>query len=185
LDSLLEDLQQNPETSQEHPQETLKESSYERPNPYLAVPSHWKIPTTHRMEPTEKCMISTQDDVLGYYGDISIESSSLQNNDTEISQVLPQEASLEERVSVSKDVELKVPTESILASTVAIPISKSTAQDWWAVCNRAPIDSTPSSQIDISSNSSSLHVGSDQLRMYWIDAYEYLGTVYLFGKVRR
>lgn len=186
LDSLLEDLQQNPEISQDSLGETLKDDFYPLPDSQRAMQSRWNVRVAD-LKPLARPVLTTHE--LVEENDDMRNQSSFQNIAMAEPLFISQKVSSEDlripkviELEGSQEVSQSSSVEPDLATTVA-PVSQRTGQDWWALCNRTSSDSPPSSQN--SASDISLQPENGRLCMYWIDTYEQSGTLYIFGKVRK
>jgi hypothetical protein len=194
LDSLLEDLKQNPETSQQNWRETLENHSHSTPGSRNDFQGRWNVRLIDIKQSSES-LASEEELREEHAAQFTVTSSSLVDDSPEISSCLSQNVPIEEsanpkhRESKSLREEIQEKSTNISSIEPRMESIKPTetnvgGNDWWSLCNQSSTDLL-SPQIQTDTSESSLPIQTDHLRVYWIDAYEQSGSVYLFGKVRR
>jgi hypothetical protein len=210
LNSLLEDLQQHPETSSQ--ELSLHETpSQNIPSNLIShLQDRWNVrPIDFKMnmDPVpmikdslnqEECslLLSQQDidflsserdlDSLIRQDDEFLSSSSLQSDSIMTSEDTYSRNPSHVPCIPSKSIKSHFPSDSDIPE-LTVPLSSTIdgmEQDWFALCSHKDFSSSPSL---LQNDSSELSIPSGQtyLRVYWIDAYEHSGILYLFGKVRK
>ena len=193
LDSLLEDLRQNPETSRQNWRETLDNHSHSASGSRNDVQGRWNVRLVDLKQSSES-LVPREELREEQAVQLTMTSSSLIDNSSEISSCFSQNMPVDESIN-SKFRESKSFKEEIHEKSTNIPSiepmveatrpmeTKFGGNDWWTLCNQSSTDLL-SPQIQTDTSESNLPMQADQLRVYWIDAYEQSGSVYLFGKVR-